>query len=155
MKWLELNSEFFVCLFFCLRVASASSQQQYEPMSEVSSTIKEKLIDLKANSAAVTAQLETLQETLRTSQSKLEASQNEAEEWKTKSTQLSDSLTSINEELSSCYETITVYETKLKFRAKIISIFIVLLVLRLSLVVLSIILRTKGITLPTWFYIIT
>jgi len=61
----------------------------------------------------------------------------------------------INKELSGCYETITVYETKLKFRAKVISILIALCVLRLLLVLLSIILRIKGIVLPTWFYIIT
>ena len=155
MEWLKLKSLFLACLFFSLLAASAASQPQYVPMTEVSSTIKERLIDLKVNSAAVTAQLETLQETLRASQSKLEASQSEAEEWKMKSTRLSDSLTSINEELSSCYETITVYETKLKFRAKVISVLIMLCVLRLALVVLSITLRIKGITLPTWFYIIT
>lgn len=155
MKWLKLKSLFLACLFFSLLAASAASQPQSMSTTEVSSTIRERLIDLRANSAAVTAQLETLQETLRTSQSKLEASRNEAEEWRTKSTRLSDSLTSINEELSSCYETITVYETKLKFRAKVISVLIALCVLRLALVLFSMILRIKGITLPTWFYIIT
>ena len=155
MRWSKLKSQFLVCLFCWLLVASAASQPQYMSTTEVSSTIKEKLIDLKANSAAVTAQLETLQETLKASQSKLEASQSEVEEWRTKSTQLSDSLMNINEELSRCYETITVYETKLKFRAKVISILIALCVLRLLLVLLSIILRIKGIVLPTWFYIIT
>lgn len=155
MEWSKLKSQFLVCLFCWLLVASAASQPQSMSTTEVSSAIKEKLIDLRANSAAVTAQLETLQETLRTSQSKLEASRNEAEEWRTKSTRLSDSLTSINEELSGCYETITVYETKLKFRAKVISVLIALCVLRLVLVLFSMILRIKGITLPTWFYIIT
>lgn len=155
MKWSKLKSQFLVCLFCWLLVASAASQPRVHVGDGSLLDHRERLIDLRANSAAVTAQLETPQETLKASQSRLEASQNEAEEWRTKSTRLSDSLTNINEELSGCYETITVYETKLKFGAKVISVLIALCVLRLALVLLSIILRIKGITLPTWFYIIT
>ena len=63
---------------------------------------------------------------------------------------LSSCLTHINEQLNDCYKTMTVYETKLQPRAKVILALLTVLVIRLVLVAIGFVLYMKGIMLPRW-----
>ena len=118
-----------------------------EQLTTQSSTIKEKLIDLKVQSSNMTLLLEQLQKNL-------EDSKIEAKEWKETSTTLSNSLTTINEELQDSYKTITKLETKLKLYLKILLGMIIALVIMLVCKVIAFILYAKGLPLPRWLDIL-
>ena len=118
-----------------------------EQLTTPSSTIKEKLIDLKVQSSNMTLLLEQLQKNL-------EDSKIEAKEWKETSTALSDSLTNINKELQDSYKTITKLETKLKLYLKILLGMIIALVIMIVCKVIAFILYAKGLPLPRWLDIL-
>ena len=118
-----------------------------EQLTTQSSTIKEKLIDLKVQSSNMTLLLEQLQKNL-------EDSKIEAKEWKETSTALSDSLTNINKELQDSYKTITKLETKLKLYLKILLGMIIALVIMIVCKVIAFILYAKGLPLPRWLDIL-
>lgn len=118
-----------------------------ERLTTQSSTIKEKLIDLKVQSNNMTLLLEQLQKNL-------EDSKIEAKEWKETSTTLSDSLTNINKELQDSYKTITKLETKLKLYLKILLGMIIALVIMIVCKVIAFILYVKGLPLPRWLDIL-
>lgn len=118
-----------------------------EQLTAQSSTIKEKLIDLKVQSSNMTLLLEQLQKNL-------EDSKIEAKEWKETSTTLSNSLTTINEELQDSYKTITKLETKLKLYLKILLCMIIVLIIMIICKVIAFILYAKGLPLPRWLDIL-
>lgn len=130
-------------LVFCFPLVS----QDQDQLTNLSSTIKERLIDLKVQSANMTLLCETLQKDLETSQ--IEASQ-----WKEQSTMLSDSLTSINEQLMDSYETITKYEQQLKTGKKVVLALAIVLLIMIAAKVLGYILYAKGIKVPRWLDIL-
>ena len=135
-------------LLLCFSVfVFADVRQPEQELTEISFSIKQKLIDLKVQSSNMTLLCEMLQ-------SSLEASQSELSQWKEQSTMLSNSLMSINEQLNNSYETITKYEAKLKFRLKLIAIFITILIVRTIGMVIGYILYAKGIKLPRWLDIL-
>ena len=121
--------------------------QDQDQLTNLSSTIKEKLIDLKVQSANMTLLCETLQKDL-------EQSQIEASQWKEQSTMLSDSLTSINEQLMDSYETITKYEQQLKLNRKINISLTVILLIMIAAKILGYILYANGILVPRWLDIL-
>lgn len=121
-----------------------------QPGSELtylSSSINDRLTDLKRNSAIVTEQLTALCENL-------ELSQQEALQWKAQSTILSDSLASINEELNSSYETIIKYEQKLKTTNKVLSALCCVLIGMLLFKIFAYVIYAKGVKLPRWLDIL-
>ena len=130
-------------LAFCFPLVS----QDQDQLTSLSSTIKERLIDLKVQSANMTLLCETLQKDLETSQI-------EAGQWKEQSTMLSDSLTSINEQLMDSYETITKYEQQLKTGKKVVLALAIVLLIMIAAKVLGYILYAKGIMLPRWLDIL-
>lgn len=143
-------------VLFLLASSSLLHAQATEEMTltELSSTISKKLIDLKKNSAIVTEQLKTLSETL-------EQSQAEANQWKEQSMKLSNSLENITEELNRCYMTMNEYETtitklkeKLNLRIKVVWILIGILALRVISMIVGFILCSKGIQVPRWLDIL-
>ena len=143
-------------VLFLLASSSLLHAQATEEMTltELSSTISRKLIDLKKNSAIVTEQLKTLSENL-------EQSQAEANRWKEQSMKLSNSLENITEELNRCYMTMNEYETtitkqkeKLSLRIKIVWILIIILGLRVISMIVGFILCSKGISVPRWLDIL-
>jgi len=143
MRWKRFLAG--LCLFllcFCFCFASQHVLQQ-QTLTELSSSISNRLTDLKKNSVIVTEQLNQLSKTL-------ESSQAEAAAWKTQSTQLSSSLVSINGELTECYQTITIYKTKLEHKTKVVVILLVLLIIRFIGLFIGYYLYAKGIKLPRW-----
>ena len=143
MKWVKRFLLPCVLCFACLSVAPAQEKE----LTSLSSTIKEKLIDLKVSSALVTEQLNQVSEDLK-------ASQNEASQWKELSTNLSNSLVSINEELNSCYMTIEKQEMQSKIKTKWITVLLVILIVRTIGMIAGYIIYAKGIKLPRWLDIL-
>ena len=143
MKWVKRLFLFCALLVVCLLVAPAQAKE----LTAKSLTIKEKLIDLKTNSAIVTEQLKTLSEDLT-------LSQNEASQWKERSMNLLNSLTSINEELNSCCMTITKQSLELKIKSRIINVLLAILILRTVGMIAGYIIYAKGIKLPRWLDIL-
>ena len=136
-----------VLLLFAFCFAHVSAQELPEALTQQSSTIKQKLQDLKMNSAIVTEQLITLSEDLK-------VSQQEAQEWKERSMSLSSSLMSINEQLNDSYETIIKYEAKTKTLMKILSVLLIILIVTLGAKLVAYILYFKGVKLPRWLDIL-
>lgn len=134
----------FMLYFSCFYAQDVSLEKQ---LTTQSSTIKEKLIDLKVQSSNMTLLLEQLQKNL-------EDSKIEAKEWKETSTTLSNSLTTINEELQDSYKTITKLETKLKLYLKILLGMIIALIIMIVCKVIAFILYAKGLPLPRWLDIL-
>lgn len=118
-----------------------------EQLTKQSSTIKEKLIDLKAQSSNMTLLLEQLQKNL-------EESRIEASGLKETSTKLSDSLTTINEELQDSYKTITELDMKLRMCLKVLIVLILILIIMIIGKVIAFILYAKGLLLPRWLDIL-
>lgn len=143
MKWVKRLFLFCALLVVYLSVAPAQAKE----LTAKSLTIKEKLIDLKTNSAIVTEQLKTLSEDLT-------LSQNEASQWKERSMNLSNSLTSINEELNSCCMTITKQSLELKIKSRIINTLLTVLIVRVIGMIAGYIIYAKGIKLPRWLDIL-
>ena len=133
----------FVFFLFC----GLPAVSQTEQLQETSLSIRNKLIDLKKNSAIVTEQLIALSENL-------QQSQQEAKQWKETSIQLSDSLMSINEQLNGCYSTIEAQTLKLHTRTKVITILLIILIVRTCLMICGYIIYAKGIRLPRWLDIL-
>ena len=134
----------FMLYFSCFYAQDVSLEEQ---LMTQSSTIKEKLIDLKVQSSNMTLLLEQLQKNL-------EDSKIEVKEWKETSTTLSNSLTNINKELQDSYKTITKLETKLKLYLKILLGMIIALVIMIVCKVIAFILYAKGLPLPRWLDIL-
>ena len=143
MKWVKRLFLFCALLVVCLSVAPAQAKE----LTAKSLTIKEKLIDLKTNSAIVTEQLKTLSEDLT-------LSQNEASQWKERSMNLSNSLMCINEKLNSCCMTITKQSLELKIKSRIINVLLAILILRTVGMIAGYIIYAKGIKLPRWLDIL-
>ena len=143
MRWRRFSAGlclFLLCSCFCFASQHVLQQQT---LTELSSSFSSRLTDLKKNSVIVTEQLNQLSKTL-------ESSQAEAAAWKEQSTRLSSSLVSINGELTECYQTITVYKTKLEHKTKIVTILLILLVIRFIGLFVGYYLYAKGIKLPRW-----
>ena len=134
----------FMLYFSCFYAQDVSLEER---LMTQSSTIKEKLIDLKVQSSNMTLLLEQLQKNL-------EDSKIEVKEWKETSTTLSNSLTNINKELQDSYKTITKLETKLKLYLKILLGMIIALVIMIVCKVIAFILYAKGLPLPRWLDIL-
>lgn len=116
-------------------------------LQETSSSIREKLTDLKKSSEIVTEQLTLLSESL-------QQSQIEAAEWKEQSTTLSSSLMSMTEQLDDCYDVIQAKTMQLEQAIEVCAILIFLLVVRIICMVIGFWLYVKGIKLPRWLDIL-
>ena len=141
-----LRASLALCAFVCLQPCWADvlpSADAAEQLTATSSAIREKLTDLKAQSASMTALCETLQ-------TSLEKSQAELAEWKAQSTALSYSLMSINEQLNDCYTTMTRYEEKLRARGRLVALLGVILIARFFCMIAGYILYARGVHLPRW-----
>ena len=134
----KLSLYLLLAAFFVL----AAFPQEGE-LTTLSSSIRDRLTDLKVQSANMTLLCETLQNDLETSQAELQT-------WKEQSTRLSDSLTNINEQLNESFETITRYERRLKTKTKVLIILVIILVLRTIGMLVGYWLYYKGIRLPRW-----
>lgn len=136
----------FVVLCCCPVVA-----QQIEPsLTTLSSSIADNLQYLKTESNNMVNQLQQYELTLQQSVKAFEQSEKERQALVEQSKTLSSYLTHINEQLNNCYKTMTVYEVKLQQRARIITILLIVLVIRLVLVAVGFVLYIEGITLPRW-----
>lgn len=136
------------CLLLGLICTTLHAQVHPTELTTMSSNIKEKLIDLKVNSAIVTEQLNQVL-------TDLKLSQQEAQDWKERSMNLSNSLMSINEQLNKCYTTIDEQSLILDQKTATIDKCIFILVILVGIFVIGIVIKVvfiimyaKGIKVP-------
>lgn len=129
-------------LFFC-----SSAVPQPQELTNLSSSITDKLQYLKQEISYTNQQLETVL-------AKLQLSEKEQEILKQQLTKSSESLIAINEQLNDCYNTITIQKQKLKVRLTISLILLIILIIRTIGMIVGFILYTKGIKLPRWLDIL-
>ena len=118
-----------------------------EELTQLSSSIKDRLMTLKTESEVMKQQLSTLSESLK-------LSQEEQAKWEAQSTSLSNSLTSINEQLNESYTIIEQQKAKLSVRLKIVLTLVIVLVVRTLAMIAGFILYAKGVKLPRWLDIL-
>ena len=141
--WKKLFVLFLVtCLLWQVHASPVDDMLQ-----ETSSSIREKLTDLKKSSEIVTEQLTLLSESL-------QQSQIEAAEWKEQSTTLSNSLMSMTEQLDDCYSVIQEKTLQLQQAIEVCAILITLLIIRIICMVIGFWLYIKGVKLPRWLDIL-
>ena len=139
---------FFVFVVLCCY--SAAAQQTEPSLTALSSSIADNLQYLKTESKNMVNQLQKYELTLQQSAKELEQLEKERQALASQSKTLSSCLMSINEQLNDCYKTMTVYETKLQQRMRIIVALLTILSIRLVLVIIGFVLYAKGIVLPRW-----
>lgn len=144
-------SLFLICVCFSQLLFAQDSQvvqaQSVQPLTELSSNIKEKLQDLKTQSQVINARLDMLSKNL-------EVSEGELLQWKEQSTKLSVSLRNINTELNECYRDIENYKRTLEERTVVLTWLAIFMVIRLVAVAIGYILYFKGIKVPRWLDIL-
>ena len=141
MKWLK---RFLACLFvFCLLPVAAQEQE----LTNRYLSIRDKLMNMKANSELVTEQLKMLSEDLK-------LSQQEAKQWETTSMTLSENLMSINEQLNNVYENLEAEHQKNKILMKVLATLIAILAIMILGKIAGYILYAKGVKLPRWLDIL-
>lgn len=129
-------------LFFC-----SSAVPQPQELTNLSSSITDKLQYLKQEISYTNQQLEIVL-------AKLQLSEKEQEILKQQLTKSSESLIAINEQLNDCYNTITIQKQKLKVRLTISLILLIILIIRTIGMIVGFILYAKGIKLPRWLDIL-
>jgi uncharacterized phage infection (PIP) family protein YhgE len=151
MRWRDV---IVVFLLSCAGLYWVHAQPVDPELTNLSSTINAKLLNLKQEIGTLndsllytTAQLCTLSESYK-------MSLNEQEEWKARSMSLSASLTSISEELTNSHELITKYKAQVATRGKIVLVLLIVLVIRVVGMITGYILYAKGIKLPRWIDIL-
>ena len=109
---------------------------------------------LKMESKNMVNQLQEYELVLQQSTKKLEEFEKERQALVSQSKTLSSYLMSINEQLNDCYKTMTVYETKLQQRMRIIVALLTILLIRFVLVIIGFVLYDRGIYIPRWLDIL-
>ena len=137
-------------VFVVLCCYSAAAQQTEPSLTTLSSSIANNLQYLKMESKNMVNQLQEYELALQQSAKKLEQFEKERQALVSQSKTLSSYLMSINEQLNDCYKTMTVYETKLQQRMRIIVALLTILSIRFVLVIIGFVLYAKGIVLPRW-----
>lgn len=137
-------------VFVVLCCYSAAAQQTEPSLTALSSSIADNLQYLKTESRNMVNQLQTYELALQQSTKKLEEFEKERQALVSQSKTLSSYLMNINEQLNDCYKTMTVYETKLQQRMRIIVALLTILSIRFVLVIIGFVLYAKGIVLPRW-----
>lgn len=137
-------------VFVVLCCYSAAAQQTEPSLTALSSSIADNLQYLKTESKNMVNQLQEYELVLQQSAKKLEEFEKERQALVSQSKTLSSYLMSINEQLNDCYKTMTVYETKLQQRMRIIVALLTILLIRFVLVIIGFVLYAKGIVLPRW-----
>jgi septal ring factor EnvC (AmiA/AmiB activator) len=134
--------------------AQAGAEQSGQSLTQLSSTINGKLLNLKAEINSLQTDLTSTTASLAQASQDLRISETERREWEAKSTTLSASLESISAELSDSLQTITVYKTRLERLNRDFLIFgIVGLVIILAKFA-AFLLYAKGVKTPRWLDII-
>lgn len=124
-------------LLLCLLLPAAAQQEE---LTNLSLSIKDRLLYLKQESAVMKTQLETLSKNLK-------ASETERKALMEQSTKLSNSLMNINKQLSDCYN-------KIERDKVVIKILLYILVIRTIAMIAGYVLYAKGIKLPRWLDIL-
>lgn len=137
-------------VFVVLCCYSAAAQQTEPSLTTLSSSIADNLQYLKTESKNMVNRLQQYELTLQQSAKKLEEFEKERQALVSQSKTLSSYLMNINEQLNDCYKTMTVYETKLQQRMRIIVALLTILSIRFVLVIIGFVLYAKGIVLPRW-----
>lgn len=137
-------------VFVVLCCYSAAAQQTEPSLTALSSSIADNLQYLKTESRNMVNQLQTYELALQQSTKKLEEFEKERQALVSQSKTLSSYLMNINEQLNDCYKTMTVYETKLQQRMRVIVALLTILSIRFVLVIIGFVLYAKGIVLPRW-----
>lgn len=137
-------------VFVVLCCYSAAAQQTEPSLTALSSSIADNLQYLRTESRNMVNQLQTYELALQQSTKKLEEFEKERQALVSQSKTLSSYLMNINEQLNDCYKTMTVYETKLQQRMRIIVALLTILSIRFVLVIIGFVLYAKGIVLPRW-----
>ena len=137
-------------VFVVLCCYSAAAQQTEPSLTALSSSIADNLQYLKTESRNMVNQLQTYELALQQSTKRLEEFEKERQALVSQSKTLSSYLMNINEQLNDCYKTMTVYETKLQQRMRIIVALLTILSIRFVLVIIGFVLYAKGIVLPRW-----
>lgn len=151
--WKKLSICLFVCCCVVVLFCSVADQQETieQTLQATSSSIKDKLQNLKQNSDGIMQLVTTLQNELINTRVLSETKQKALEQ---KSMNLSNSLTSINQQLNDSYKTITALEKKIAIKNNILTILIVILVIRTLGMFIGFLFYLKGIKLPRWLDII-
>lgn len=137
-------------VFVVLCCYSAAAQQTEPSLTALSSSIADNLQYLKTESRNMVNQLQTYELALQQSTKRLEEFEKERQALVSQSKTLSSYLMNINEQLNDCYKTMTIYETKLQQRMRIIVALLTILSIRFVLVIIGFVLYAKGIVLPRW-----
>lgn len=136
---------FFLALPSCLFAASSQDAAlTSSSLPSLSSQIHEQLLSLKS-------QAKTLNDSLILSEAELQMSELKVKELQTELTDLSTSLTNTNQKLTEYSTKLLQYEQKLKFRAKLLWIALLILLAALAVRAVLLILKIKfGISIPYW-----
>ena len=109
---------------FCLQAVVAQ-----EELTDKYLSIRDKLVNMKANSELVTEQLRIVTEQLSQRSASLKLSQQEAKKWEMTSMTLSENLTSINGQLNDAYESLEAEHQKNQKLTKALWILIALFIM--------------------------
>ena len=124
-----------LCLLFLPHLVLAE-----EPLMNLSSTIREKLLLQRQELMSVQNELVSVQNDLVAAQEELMKS--------------SSSLMSINEELMISYSRITILEKEAKQKTKVLLVLLLIVFIRTVCMLIGYILYIKGIKLPRWLDIL-
>lgn len=140
---------FLLCAAFCLLLPASSqdAQARREGLTDLSSSIKEGLENIKLQSSIISEELMQVR-------SELTASESARKALEEKSTALSNSLKSISEQLNSSYETMKLYEMQLKRQKKTVAFLFLVFMILAVLKFLGMFLWWKQIRVPRWLDIL-
>jgi hypothetical protein len=151
MKCLDKLSLLFVLLLCSAVVLPVSANDQ---LTQMSSTISDKLQNLKQELLTIQSDLISTQVSLQQANSDLALSQQEREQQVAASMKLYDSLTTINEKLNDAYKSIDRYKVEIQQLHKIMWIAFGTALLIIALKVAGFILYAKHIPVPRWLDIL-
>jgi septal ring factor EnvC (AmiA/AmiB activator) len=145
-----MKTRFSFGLALFLFLCAYSVQAQEADLDQLSSSISNKLTNLKAEIRTWNDDLLSMTERLDAQSKDLATSENEALQWKEKSTTLSASLTNISNELTSSHELTVQLREQLKTATKIAIAFFAIIVIRFLFTIVGYALMAKGIKVPLW-----
>ena len=125
-----------------------------EELHLMSSNIREKLMSLRTEAEITKELCSQLQVQLIETSDSLKLSKDELKQSEELRTRLSVSLMSIQQQLNSSLDTIIIYEERLKARAKVITVLMLMLVIRTIGMLIGFIAAWKHIPLPRWLDIL-
>ena len=125
-----------------------------QSLTQLSSTINEKLLNLKEETQNLQRDLTATTASLAQASEDLRISETERLAWEAKSTTLSSSLASINQKFSDSLQSITVYKTKVEERNRQLLVIGIIGVVLMVAKIVAFIVYAKHVPIPRWLDIL-